>query len=153
METRDSAAETPRPVSTCCACVVHRGRPLLIQRAQDPGKGQWSFPGGRIELGETIFEAVTREAWEETGLRIEPLQTFQVYDFITRDDAGRVHFHFVVHYVRARHVSGEACARDDAAGVRWAAEAEIAGLSMHPFVHDTARRLLQETGADPCACW
>jgi ADP-ribose pyrophosphatase YjhB (NUDIX family) len=118
---------------------------LLIQRAQEPGKGNWSFPGGRIEFGEAIAEAVKRETLEETCLQIEPLRTFQVYDNITRRDDGRICFHYLVHYVGARYVSGEPRAREDAAGIMWAGESELAGLTMHPFVRDTALRLLRAT--------
>lgn len=58
----------------CVGAVVHdrRGRLLLIQRAQEPGRGLWSLPGGRVEPGETDEQAVTREVWEETGLRVRP---------------------------------------------------------------------------------
>jgi 8-oxo-dGTP diphosphatase len=136
--------EGPRHVvPTCCACILHQGRLLLIQRAQEPGKGNWSFPGGRIEFGETIVEAAKREALEETCLRVEPLRAFQVYDNITRGDDGRIRFHYLVHYVGARYVSGEPCAREDAAGIMWARESALGDLTMHPFVRNTALRLVR----------
>jgi len=134
------------PVSTCCACVLHDDRLLLIERAQEPGQGNWSFPGGRIELGETIFEAVKREVLEETGVEIEPLETFQVYDNIVRDDEGRIAFHYLVHYVRARYVAGVPRPQDDAAGARWAGAPDLAPLQMHPFVRRTALGLLGAAG-------
>lgn len=115
---------------------------LLIQRAQEPNKGLWSFPGGRIELGETIFQAVTREVREETGIEIEPVKVFQVYDWIVRDDAGRIRFHYVVNYVRARYLSGEPRAGDDAVEVRWVRAEETSALAMHPFPRQIADRLL-----------
>ena len=133
-----------RPTPTCCACIVHQGRILLIQRAQDPNKGFWSFPGGRVELGETILEAVRREVREETGIEIEPLEVFQVYDWIVRDDAGNLRFHYVVNYVRARYLSGEPHGSDDAAQARWTTEDEIPRLTMHPVARKTALRLLRE---------
>jgi 8-oxo-dGTP diphosphatase len=133
---------SPRPTPTCCACIVHQGRVLLIQRAQEPNKGFWSFPGGRIELGETIFQAVTREVREETGIEIEPVKVFQVYDWIVRDDAGRIRFHYVVNYVRARYLAGEPRAGDDAVEVRWIRAEEISALAMHPFARQIADRLL-----------
>jgi len=132
----------PRPTPTCCACILHERRLVMIQRAGAPNAGGWSFPGGHIELGETIFDAVTREVAEETGLEIEPLRVFQVYDWITRDDAGRVTFHYVVNYVRARYRSGEPRPGSDASDVRWVGKADITGLAMHPFVRQTAARLL-----------
>jgi mutator protein MutT len=123
---------------------VHRGRILLIQRAQEPNKGFWSFPGGRIELGETVLEAVAREVREETGVEIEPVEVFQVYDWIVRDDAAKIRFHYLVNYVRARYLSGVPRAGSDAADIRWASEEEIPSLTMYPFARDTALRLLRE---------
>ena len=140
-----------KPSSTSCASILDRGRLLLIKRASDPGKGNWSFPGGRIELGETVLEAARREVLEETGIEIEPLEVFQVYDWITRDDTGRILFHYIVHSVRARYLSGEPRAQDDAADVLWATRTEIANLSMHPFARETAVRLLQEAEPSPSA--
>jgi ADP-ribose pyrophosphatase len=139
-----AATPAPAPVPTCCACIVRDGRLLLIQRGQEPGEGEWSFPGGRIELGETIFEAVKREVTEEVGVEIEPVEVFQVYDWITRGEADRVRFHYVVNYVRARYVSGEPRASDDALQARWVGEADLDSLSMHPFARETALRLLHE---------
>ena len=132
-----------RPIPTCCACITHQGRLLLIQRANEPNKGGWSFPGGRIELGETIFEAIKRETREEVGIEIEPVKIFQVYDWITRDEEGRVLFHYVVNYVRCRYLSGEPRASSDASQVRWVTEADLPALRMHPFARETALRLLE----------
>ena len=134
----------PRPTPTCCACLIHEGRIFLIQRAHEPNRGFWSFPGGRVELGETILDAVTREVREETGIEIEPVEVFQVYDWIVRDEAGRVRFHYVVNYVRARYLSGEPRARDDALQVRWTKAKEIPSLTMHPFARRTATQLLRD---------
>jgi len=138
---------SPRPTPTCLACVVRESRVLLIRRAQEPNKGFWSFPGGRVELGETIFEAVQREVFEETGCTVEPEKVFHVYDWITRDDSGEVKFHYVVNYVRCSYRSGEARAASDASEARWVAEPDIADLTMHPFARETALRLLREGGS------
>jgi ADP-ribose pyrophosphatase YjhB (NUDIX family) len=143
------AEYVPSPTPTCCACIVHQGRILLIQRAQEPNKGFWSFPGGHIELGETVLEAAHREVREETGVEIEPLEVFQVYDWIVRDDAGNVRFHYLVNYVRARYLSGDPRAGDDAAQVRWVTETEIPHLAMHPVPRHTALRLLREAAQPP----
>jgi 8-oxo-dGTP diphosphatase len=147
--TASSRAEGPerrcvRPTPTCCACILHNGRLLLIERAQEPGEGFWSFPGGRIELGETRFETVKREVREETGVEVEPVEAVQVYDSITRDDAGRVRFHYVTNYIRCRYLSGAPVARSDARQVRWVSEGDLASLRMHPLARETARRLLSE---------
>ncbi len=106
MKGRDHTPEiAARPTPTACACIMHDGRLLLIERAYEPGQGNWSFSGGRMELGETVLETARREVREETGLDVEPLEIFQVYDWITRDEAGALLFHYVVHYVHARAAS------------------------------------------------
>jgi 8-oxo-dGTP diphosphatase len=137
------------PVPTCCACILHQGRLLLIQRGHEPSQGLWSFPGGRIELGETLIQAVIREVREETGVEIEPGQVFQVYDHIVRDGAGCVRFHYVVNYLRSRYLSGEPRAGSDAQQVCWATEVDLLGLPMHPFARRTALRLLREATPGP----
>jgi len=140
----DRQREGPRPTPTCLACIVHQGRLLLIQRAQEPSKGYWSFPGGRIELGETVFAAVKREVKEEVGIAVEPERVFHVYDWISRDEVGRVRFHYLVNYVRCRYLSGEPRAMSDASQVRWVTEPDLPPLTMHPFARQTALRLLRE---------
>ena len=135
--------DSVRPTPTACACIVRRGRLLLIQRGTEPNKGLWSFPGGHIELGETLFEAVKREAGEETGIEVEPLELFQTHDWIARDDAGRVCFHYLENLVRARYLAGKARSGDDAVQARWVTEAQITKLAMDPFVRETALRILR----------
>lgn len=142
----ESAGHSLRPVPTCCACIVRDGRLLLIQRAHEPSKGLWSFPGGRLELGETVFEAIIREVREETSLDIEPLAIFQVYVWITRDDTGRIRFHYLVNYVQCRYLSGEPHPSSDALQVHWADEADLARLPMHPFARKTALRMVRGSG-------
>lgn len=132
------------PTPSCCAYVVHEGRLLLIQRGTEPDKGLWEFPGGRIELGETVFQAVKREVREETGVDVEPLEVVQVHDWIYRDDTGGVRFHYVTNYVWSRYLSGGPRAGDDAIQAMWVTEAEVRRLCMHPFVRRAGLRLLQE---------
>lgn len=69
---------------------------LLVRRAKAPLAGEWSLPGGAVELGETLEEAIAREVAEETGLRVVPLQVIKVFDHIDRDGEGRVRFHYVL---------------------------------------------------------
>jgi 8-oxo-dGTP diphosphatase len=69
---------------------------LLVRRAKAPLAGEWSLPGGAVELGETLEEAIVREVAEETGLRVVPLQVVKVFDHIERDAEGRIRFHYVL---------------------------------------------------------
>ena len=78
------------------AVVFGVGCVLLVRRAKAPLAGEWSLPGGAVELGETLEEAITREVAEETGLRVAPLQVVKTFDHIDRDTEGRIRFHYVL---------------------------------------------------------
>lgn len=69
---------------------------LLVRRAKAPLAGEWSLPGGAVELGETLEEALVREVAEETGLRVIPLEVVKTFDHIDRDGDGRIRFHYVL---------------------------------------------------------
>lgn len=69
---------------------------LLVRRAKAPLAGEWSLPGGAVELGETLQEAIVREVVEETGLKVAPILVLKIFDHIDRDSDGRIHFHYVL---------------------------------------------------------
>lgn len=100
------------------AVVVHEGRIALIQRGTEPAKGRWSIPGGLIEVGEMLSEAVVREVQEETGLVVEPVELIELLDRIYRDGE-RVRYHYVIADYLCRVVGGTLQAGSDAAAVRW----------------------------------
>ncbi len=125
-----------RPIVTAVGCVFRGDRMLLIKRGQEPSKGQWSVPGGAIELGEKIYDAVQREVREECGIEIEVARVVNVADSIVPDEAGRVWFHYVPVYILARYVSGEAHADSDALDVRWVAREELDALDMNPITRE-----------------
>ncbi len=76
--------------------VVRAGAVLLVERAAEPLKGRWTLPGGVVEVGETLEAALMRELREETGLEVRVLELVEVLDRITRDDAQRVRYHYVL---------------------------------------------------------
>ncbi len=85
-----------RPYVGVGGVIVDDGRVVLIKRRFEPLAGEWSLPGGNLDVGETLEAAVAREMEEETGLRVEVGPVIEVFDRIMRDDAGRVRFHFVL---------------------------------------------------------
>src|ERR1700733_3615682 len=98
---------------------------LIVQRKQQPNAGRWGFPGGVLELGETVFEGAMRELMEETGIVAEPAGFLAIHDAIPRDDAGRVQFHYTLIAVRGVWRSGEGVAGDDAADCAWTTRDEV----------------------------
>ena len=92
---------------------------LLVERAGEPLKGYWSVPGGAVEVGEQLTEAVRREVLEETGLEIEPLSVVEIFERITRDAAGLAEYHYVLVDYLCRVTGGELKAGDDVSSARW----------------------------------
>jgi ADP-ribose pyrophosphatase YjhB (NUDIX family) len=108
-----------RPVVAVLAVPVREHRVLLVKRANPPDQGKWGFPGGRIELGETVSAAALRELAEETGVAAEALDVLTVLDIIDRDAAGALRFHYVLIAVLCRWRAGEPVAADDALEAGW----------------------------------
>ena len=112
------------------AIIIERDRVLLVKRAHPPIQGQWSIPGGVLEVGEMVREAAVREAREETGLVVEPGELLGVYDRILRDAERRVQYHYVLIDFLCRAVGGELLAASDAADVRWFRREELPALRL-----------------------
>ncbi len=112
--------------------VVIRGREvLLVKRAYPPRAGEWSLPGGRLELGESLVDAVRREVREETGIEVEVGPLVEVFDRVHRDADGRVRYHFVIADYLCDPIGGALAAGDDAADARWVPRDDVAGLGVN----------------------
>jgi len=112
------------------AVIVENHRVLLIRRGQPPLLGEWSLPGGVLECGESLREAVAREAREETALLVETAEMLGVYERVIRDDQGRTRYHYVLLDFLCRPLSGDLKAGSDAAEVRWFTKEELPALNL-----------------------
>jgi mutator protein MutT len=122
------------------AVIVQNDQVLLIRRGTAPLLGEWSLPGGVLECGETLREAVVREAREETGLTVEPGEMLGVYERVIRSDDGRVRYHFVLIDYLCRPVSGDLQAATDAADVRWFTPDQLPALNLAYDAHDVVQK-------------
>jgi 8-oxo-dGTP diphosphatase len=119
---------------------AEEARVVLVKRAHPPIQGQWSIPGGVLEVGELVREAAIREAREETGLIVEPGELVGVYDRVLRHTDGRVQYHYLLVDFLCRPVGGELRAASDAAEVRWFTREELPALSLAEDTLDVIRK-------------
>ena len=126
--------------------IVEGDQVLVVQRGKDPGAGTWAFPGGRLELGETLAEAAVREAHEETGLTVDPGDVIAVMDFIDTDGQGNVRFHYVLIDILAQRVGGKLRPGDDSVDVRWVGLAGLGDLPMAPRMAKVIEQVLSDQG-------
>jgi ADP-ribose pyrophosphatase len=139
----DSRADEPSreypqaPTAAASAIVIRDRQVLLVKRAH---------PGGRIEVGETIHDAVRREVMEECGIEIEVVRILGAFDRIIRDADGRVRFHYVLIDVLAAAAGGEPRAGSDADECRWATREEMESLHITPQLHALLVQVFEGVG-------
>ena len=122
----------PSPVIAVGAVVVRAGSVLLVRRAQEPSRGQWSIPGGAVEVGEPLLDAVRREALEETGLLVRVVGILEVLDRIVPDAQGRVQYHYVLADYLCSVEGGELRAATDVSEACWAGRADLPRYRLTP---------------------
>ena len=145
------AREYPdRPVVGIGGVVIENGRALLIKRGSEPLLGQWSIPGGTLELGESLQEGVARELLEETGLEVRVLDMIEAFDRIFLDptahdvkDRSRPKYHYVIVDYLCERMSGDARAGSDVTDIAFATEEELEKFQMTK----TAMRVLHRAFA------
>jgi 8-oxo-dGTP diphosphatase len=108
-----------RPLVGTGALIFKGGKLLLIQRGAEPGKGKWSIPGGLVEFGENVQDAMVRETQEEVGLGVEALKLIDVFDSVTLDKQKRIKYHFVIVDFLARILGGKLRTGSDVLQAKW----------------------------------
>lgn len=143
----DARSYPERPFLAVSAAIVRAGQVLVVRRARAPANGLFSLPGGVVEIGETLMQAVIREVREETSLSIEPVALAGFRETITRDPDNRVERHFVILPFAARWLAGEPILNEELSEARWLDPAQLTGLPTTPGLNGivaSAFRLLQE---------
>jgi 8-oxo-dGTP diphosphatase len=146
-----SSKEYPeRPVVGIGGVIIDEGRALLIRRGSEPLRGEWSIPGGTLELGESLEEGVARELVEETGIEVRVLELIEVFDRVFLEDGltggeakRRPRFHFVIADYLCERLRGEPCAGSDVTDVAFAREEELSRFHLTK----TATRVLKKAFA------
>ena len=117
-----------RPIVGVGAVVIDANRVLLVLRGHEPLKGEWSIPGGAVELGETLEVAIAREVREETGLDVDVGPMVDVFDRIRFDSEGRAMYHYVLVDFVCRPIGGALACASDAVEAKW-----VAPMELHDF--------------------
>ena len=125
---QDARAYPDRPYLAVSAAIIRDGRVLVTQRARGPGIGIWSMPGGVVEAGETLTEAIIREIKEETSLTIEPVALVGHREVVVRDGQGRASRHFVILCFASRWIAGEPRLNEELSDARWLRPEELSTL-------------------------
>jgi 8-oxo-dGTP diphosphatase len=128
-----------QPLVGVGAIIIEDGRVLLIKRGKAPLLGEWSMPGGMLELGETLRQGAEREALEETSLVVRATDLLGIFDRIVPDQQKRTLYHYVLIDFLCKRISGDVLAAADASDARWFTDNEVKGL---PLPEDT-RKVIQ----------
>ncbi len=124
---------------------------VLVQRGQPPLLGEWSIPGGVVEVGETLEEAVAREVHEETGLTVTVGPVVEVLERIHRDADGQVEYHYVIVDYLCRPTGGSLVSASDAAAAHWVREADVANYQPTQKVLDVAAKAFTAARSGPAS--
>jgi mutator protein MutT len=128
------------PIVGVGGVIVHQGEVLLVRRANPPLAGEWSIPGGGLELGEKLRDGVAREVLEETGLEVQVGALLDVVDSIFADGEGRIQYHYVLVDYLCHPRAGVLAASSDASEARWVKLEEIDAFGLRPVTLEVIRK-------------
>lgn len=130
------------PIVGVGAVILRDGEVLIVRRANPPLQGEWSIPGGALDLGEKLRDGVAREVREETGMDVEVGPVLDVFDSIFPDAEGRTQYHYVLIDYLCHLRSGTLAAASDVSEVRWAQFKELEALGMKQVTIEVIRKAL-----------
>ncbi len=143
----ESRAYPQRPILAVSAAIIRDNRVLIVRRAKPPSEGFYTLPGGGVEAGESLHDAITREVMEETGIAIEPVAFAGYREAVRRDADGKVARHFVIMAFACRWLAGEPRLNEELAEARWLEPAEIAGLKTTDGLTEIVTAAFEKAGA------
>jgi 8-oxo-dGTP diphosphatase len=124
----DGRSYPARPILAVSAAIIRDGKVLIVRRARPPARGIYTLPGGGVEVGETLEEAVVREVREETALTVEPVALAGYREAIARDAQGRIERHFVILPFAALWIEGEPSLNEELSEAMWLDPAAVGSL-------------------------
>ncbi len=136
---RRSRTYQSRPLVGVGAVVVQGNRFLMVKRKNEPGAARWTLPGGMVEYGEPVSEAIVREVREECGICVRPVRLVDVIDFFESDEHNQAKFHYVLIDFECEYLGGVLAASSDVSDVRWVPQNEVESLSVPQFTADFLR--------------
>ncbi len=143
MAVQDIREYPARPICGVGVVAFRDDRVLLIQRGKEPRRGEWSIPGGAVEIGESIREAAAREFREECGGDIELREVVEALDIISRDDDGRVKYHYIVIDFWAEWRGGEFAVNDEVVDARWANPKALEEFDLRPWTRQVIEKAVR----------
>ena len=143
----DARTYPTRPFLAVSAAILHDGKVLVVRRARNPAGGLYSLPGGVVEAGETLAEAVKREVDEETSLTIEPVALAGYREVVARDAEDKVERHFVILPFAARWIAGEPKLNEELSEWLWVDPAEVASMPTTPGLAEIVANAVEQLKA------
>ena len=134
------------PIAGVAGLILHEKKVLLTIRGKEPSKGMWGIPGGVVEVGETLEDAVKREVLEETGLQVKPIRLITIFDTIRKDCNGDIQFHYILFEYLCEYISGDLIAGDDAPDARWVSVDCFDSIPIMPSTRRFIEKTLSEKG-------
>ena len=138
-----------RPIVGVGALVIQDDRILLVRRGRQPQQGEWSLPGGALELGETLHSAVIREVKEETSINVRPTEVIEVFERILPDHSGRLQFHYVLIDYLCDVIGGELAAGSDVSDACWAMRGDLDRSQVVEFTRRVIEKAFAVKGMKP----